>query len=91
MIARWQRRALLLGLLLWALLAGTAWAAPQGFYRQPALQGDQVYLVAEGDLWRAASNGGAAQRLHSSNSSFRHRRQLSRTVRLRAAWMATQL
>ena len=27
MIARWQRRALLLGLLLWALLAGTAWAS----------------------------------------------------------------
>ena len=27
MIARWQRRALLLGLLLWALLTGTAWAS----------------------------------------------------------------
>ncbi|MCO5977475.1 permease [Ideonella oryzae] len=26
MIARWQRRALLLGLLLWAVLCGTAWA-----------------------------------------------------------------
>ena len=38
--------------------AGTA-----GFYRQPALQGDQIYLVAEGDLWRVSARGGEAQRL----------------------------
>ncbi|MDT9002181.1 S41 family peptidase [Paucibacter sp. APW11] len=35
----------------------------QGFYRQPALHGDQVYLVAEGDLWRAPLAGGRAERL----------------------------
>jgi len=38
-------------------------APPQGFYRQPALQGDQLVFVAEGDLWRASAHGGPAQRL----------------------------
>ncbi|HEV6965723.1 MAG TPA: hypothetical protein VK305_09910, partial [Roseateles sp.] len=43
--------------------ATSAWAGTSGFYRQPALHGDQVYLVAEGDLWRVGSQGGEAQRL----------------------------
>ncbi|MCE4537584.1 S41 family peptidase [Pelomonas sp. P7] len=47
-----------------AILGATsAWAGTSGFYRQPALHGDQVYLVAEGDLWRVGSQGGEAQRL----------------------------
>ena len=46
-----------------ALFASTAWAGSTGFYRQPALRGDQVYLVAEGDLWRVSAQGGDAQRL----------------------------
>jgi len=46
-----------------ALCASGAWAASDGFYRQPALHGDQVYLVAEGDLWRVGAQGGDAQRL----------------------------
>ncbi|MFG6465358.1 S41 family peptidase [Roseateles sp. BYS87W] len=46
-----------------ALCATGAWAGTSGFYRQPALQGDQVYLVAEGDLWRVGAQGGEAQRL----------------------------
>ncbi|MFG6488900.1 S41 family peptidase [Roseateles sp. BYS78W] len=46
-----------------ALCATSAWAGTSGFYRQPALQGDSVYLVAEGDLWRVSSQGGDAQRL----------------------------
>ncbi|RZJ07311.1 MAG: peptidase S41 [Rubrivivax sp.] len=46
-----------------ALFATSAWAGTSGFYRQPALQGNNVYLVAEGDLWRASLAGGNAQRL----------------------------
>lgn len=46
-----------------ALCVTSAWAGTSGFYRQPALQGDLVYLVAEGDLWRVNALGGEAQRL----------------------------
>lgn len=36
----------------------------RGYYRQPAIHGDTVVFVAEGDLWRASvANVGAAQRL----------------------------
>ena len=45
------------------LCATSAWAGQSGFYRQPALQGGQIYLVAEGDLWRVGAQGGEAQRL----------------------------
>lgn len=50
------------------LSAGSAFAqAPQqpgpGFYRQPAVHGQNVYLVAEGDLWRVGLNGGRAERI----------------------------
>jgi tricorn protease len=37
--------------------------AEVGYYRQPALSGDTVVFVAEGDLWRSNINGGNAQRL----------------------------
>ncbi|MFG6432393.1 S41 family peptidase [Roseateles sp. LYH14W] len=50
-----------------ALCATSALAGTSGFYRQPALQGDTVYLVAEGDLWRVSSQGGDAQRLTTHN------------------------
>jgi tricorn protease len=46
-----------------ALGATSAWAGTTGFYRQPALNGEHVYLVAEGDLWRVGLQGGDALRL----------------------------
>ncbi len=46
--------------------ATSAWAG-NGFYRQPTLRGDAVYLVAEGDLWRVSAQGGEAQRLTTHN------------------------
>ena len=34
-----------------------------GYYRFPAIHGDTVIFVAEGDLWKVNVNGGTAQRL----------------------------
>jgi len=50
-----------------ALCATSAWAGSNGFYRQPAIRGDQIYLVAEGDLWRVGAQGGEALRLTTHN------------------------
>ncbi|MBT9493030.1 MAG: PD40 domain-containing protein [Paucibacter sp.] len=38
-------------------------ASTEGFYRQPALRGNALFLVAEGDIWRVAADGGRAERI----------------------------
>jgi tricorn protease len=50
------------------VLAVPAAAEPVGYYRQPALHGDALVFVAEGDLWKVAAEGGVARRLTSHPS-----------------------
>ena len=52
-----------LALILPALLATAALAAEPGYFRQPAIHGNTVVFVAEGDLWSVPLAGGRASRL----------------------------
>lgn len=53
-----------LSALLGLVLVCNAWAdGPLGYYRSPALHGDMIVFVAEGDLWRIGVGGGVAQRM----------------------------
>ncbi len=40
-----------------------AQSASLGYYRQPAISAESIVFVAEGDIWRSNTSGGAAQRL----------------------------
>ena len=63
---------------LWTLLAAAllssaaSAASPVGYYRFPAIHGDTLVFVAEGDLWRVAASGGVAQRLTTHLSEERY-------------------
>jgi len=60
-------RLALLAVLLAAAIPGQAEAPVQaGYFRQPAIGANSIVFVAEGDLWRTAIAGGAAQRLTSN-------------------------
>ena len=57
-------RRTIAGLVGFLVVTGSVSAAsPEGYYRQPALHGDTVVFVAEGDLWKAQVDGGVAERL----------------------------
>ncbi|HXE54329.1 MAG TPA: hypothetical protein VN541_15005, partial [Tepidisphaeraceae bacterium] len=54
------------GMLVVLLMAvGQALAGPLGYYREPAIHGDTIVFVAEGDLWKVGVDGGQAVRLTS--------------------------
>jgi tricorn protease len=56
---------LFLGLFVNAAASAADTAAPQGYYRFPAIHGDTIAFVAEGDVWTVGVNGGVARRLTS--------------------------
>jgi tricorn protease len=61
-----RRPPLPAALVLFVIVAAPATAgSPAGYYRQPALFKDTLVFVAEGDLWKVPTGGGAASRLTS--------------------------
>jgi len=56
-------------LVLAGFAAVPAAAGPRGYYREPAVHGDTIVFVAEGDLWKAPLAGGTATRLTSHPGS----------------------
>ncbi|MEP7154206.1 MAG: S41 family peptidase [Betaproteobacteria bacterium] len=62
--------AALMGALLGAAMMGHAQTAgtpvQPGYFRQPAINANNIVFVAEGDLWRTGVSGGTAQRLTSN-------------------------
>ncbi len=56
-------RALIFFAILIVQVLPTSSTSIEGYYRQPALHGDQLIFSAEGDLWKVGVEGGSAQRL----------------------------
>lgn len=54
---------LILSALLALVLCPSYAAGPLGYYREPALHGETLIFVAEGDLWKVDVDGGTARRM----------------------------
>ncbi len=57
-----KNRIAIISLLL-ATVTGTAFPQQKGYYRSPAIKGDEVVFTAEGDLWKFNLNTNSVQRL----------------------------
>jgi tricorn protease len=66
--------AVFLALLASAPAGAAETATPQGYYRYPAIHGDTIAFVAEGDVWTVGVNGGVARRLTSHPGEETHPR-----------------
>ena len=53
-------------------LMSTGQQVRPGYFRMPAIHGDTVVFVAEGDLWRVSAAGGQAQRLTTHHGEELH-------------------
>lgn len=69
-------------------IAGPVSAGPVGYYRQPAIHGQTIVFVAEGDLWKVDATGGAAARLtsHAGDEAYPHISPDGRTVAFTASY-----
>lgn len=56
------------------IIAGSSFAAPQnqGYYMQPAIGGNEIVFVSEGDLWHVSLAGGVAHELTSHVAPASH-------------------
>src|SRR5579884_1655470 len=65
-------RAFVLALFACGALTAANTGSNQGYYRFPAIHGNEIVFTSEGDLWKIPVTGGAAQRLTSHAGQETH-------------------